>query len=60
MRTGLDLDDRRDPVLLDASDDPREAVARGLRDDRSIAALSLALSLQAAYLRERDEPLAAR
>ena len=57
MRAGLDLNDRGDAVLLDVRHDPREAIARGLRDDGPLVTLAFARSLEAAHLGERDEPL---
>ena len=57
MRAGLDLDDRGDAVLLDARHDPREAIARGLRDDGSLVTLAFARSLETPHFGEWDEPL---
>src|SRR4051794_31546381 len=60
MRSGEDLDDSGNAILLDPRHDAREAVARRLGDDRSIGARLASLADEPRDLRDRHESLAAR
>jgi hypothetical protein len=60
MRSRLDLDHGRDPVLLDACHDTRELISRGPRDDRSLAARATSLDHQPTDFVTRDHALTAR
>ena len=59
MRARLYLDDRGHAVLLDARDDPWEAITRGLRDYRPLFGPPPPLSLKPTQLREADQTLPA-